>query len=179
MTEKKPIYTTFSWIRFAKDLVFGLIIIYFITSVFFGSENEININALAIGIFLIIFIIIIDSKELEVYENKLRIKSNHLFGLISRKTDIELSNIKDITYSGKFSQSNDLTQDFLRLILPVFDFIGLFRFIQFALYHLNNPLDLFTVPEYSPPLFLYSLTIQLDLYILDGAKNFLLAPFTS
>ena len=122
MTEKKPIYTTFSWIRFAKDLVFGLIIIYFITSVFFGSENEININALAIGIFLIIFIIIIDSKELEVYENKLRIKSNHLFGLISRKTDIELSNIKDITYSGKFSQSNDLTQDFLRLILPVFDF---------------------------------------------------------
>ncbi|MDO7174247.1 hypothetical protein [Mariniflexile sp. AS56] len=122
MTEKKPIYTTFSWIRFAKDLVFGLIIIYIITSVFFGSENEININALAIGIFLIIFIIIIDSKELEVYENKLRIKSNHLFGLISRKTDIELSNIKDITYSGKFSQSNDLTQDFLRLILPVFDF---------------------------------------------------------
>ena len=122
MTEKKPIYTTFSWIRFAKDLVFGLIIIYFITSVFFGSENEININALAIGIFLIIFIIIIDSKELEVYENKLRIKSNHLFGLISRKTDIELSNIKDITYSGKFSQSNDLTQDFLRIILPVFDF---------------------------------------------------------
>ena len=57
-----------------------------------------------------------------VYENKLQIKSNHLFGLISRKTDIELSNIKDITYSGKFSQTNDVTQDFLRLILPVFDF---------------------------------------------------------
>tara|TARA_R110002050_G_scaffold57366_1_gene128728 strand:- start:1792 stop:2280 length:489 start_codon:yes stop_codon:yes gene_type:complete len=122
MTEKKPIYTTFSWIRFVKDLIFALIIFYFIVTIFFGLENEININALAIGIFLLLFIIIIDSKELEVYDNKLRIKSNHLFGLISRKTDIELSNIKDITSSGKFSQSTDLTQDFLRLIVPVFDF---------------------------------------------------------
>jgi hypothetical protein len=44
-----------------------------------------------------------------------------LCGLFSRKTDFELSNIKDITYSGKFSQNSDLTQDVLRLFLPVFD----------------------------------------------------------
>ncbi|MFD0835104.1 hypothetical protein ACFQ0I_04970 [Mariniflexile aquimaris] len=122
MTEKKPIYTTFSWIRFAKDLIFVSIILYFIISIFIRLENEININALAVGIFLLLLIIIIDSKELELYDNKLRIKSNHLFGLISRKTDIELTNIKDITSSGKFSQTTDLTQDFLRLIVPVFDF---------------------------------------------------------
>ena len=124
MTQEKPIYTTFSLIRFSKDLIFGIIIIYILLSIFldFNFENEININAIAGGIFLLIILIVINSKELVVYENKLRIKSNHLLGLISRKTDFELSNIKDITYSGKFTQTNDLIQDFLRLVLPVFDF---------------------------------------------------------
>ncbi|TNJ40590.1 hypothetical protein KFZ70_04085 [Tamlana fucoidanivorans] len=122
MTEKRPIYSTFSWIRFVKDIIFVLIILYFVINIFIGLNKEISINAIAIGIFLLAFIIMIDSKELEVYNNILRIKSNHLFGLFSRKTDIKLSNIKDITCAGKHSQKTDLTQDILRLVAPVYDF---------------------------------------------------------
>lgn len=124
MTKKEPIYTTFSLISFLKNFICGIIIIYILLIVFldFDFDEEINTNAVVAGIFLLILLFIIDSKKLIVYEDKLTIQSNYLFGLMSRKTDFELSNIKDITYSGKFSKTTDLTQDFLSFILPIFDF---------------------------------------------------------
>ncbi|WP_424494193.1 hypothetical protein [Salinimicrobium sp. GXAS 041] len=121
MTRKKPLYSTFSTVRYVKDSIFVLCLIYFMQGVLFGLDNEWNINQLALGIFLLIFLLIIDSKELIVYEDKLQVKRKHLFGLLSRKTDFELSRIKDISYSGQFSRTNDVIQDFLRLLLPVMD----------------------------------------------------------
>ena len=120
MTEKKPIYTTFSWIRFSKYLIFEIIIIFIALWIFldFGFDDEININAIAFGVFLLIILTKNDSKEFAVYDNILRIKSYYLVGLISHKTDFKLSDIKDIEYSGKFSQTTDLTEDLLSF-LPI------------------------------------------------------------
>ncbi len=121
MTRKNPLYSTFSTLRYVKDSIFVLFLIYFMQGVLFDSDSEMNINQLALGIFLLIFLLIINSKEVVVYEDKLQVKRKHLFGLLSRKTDFELSSIKDISYSGQFSRTNDTAQDFLRLLLPVRD----------------------------------------------------------
>jgi hypothetical protein len=76
MTQIKPIYTTFSWLRFSKNLIFGIAIIYIIASIFLGLNfnDEININAVIVVIFLMVLLIIKNSKELVVYESKLQIK---------------------------------------------------------------------------------------------------------
>lgn len=121
MSAIKPIYVTFSRIRYIKDYFACGGIVYIIVMLLLQMNQETHSNATFFILFLILLLFAIDTKEFAVYEDKLQIRYKYIFGLISIKKNILFSNIESISKEGNFSPSNDLLEDILSLFFPVFD----------------------------------------------------------
>ena len=120
MTDK-PKFTSYSRIRFVKNIVIKALIVFFLIIITNRLIIDFNWNIFSVGLFLVFVFIISDPKELKIYSDKIRIQKNFLFGLFQSNTDFNIQNIKDIKVNGYFTKQSDLAEDVLGFVLPIYD----------------------------------------------------------
>lgn len=110
-------FTTFSIIRYFKDVIFNVILIYILFEIYLYLNTVHNPVVLIFGILISLVLLLNSTIEINLYKTCLVIKRVYFFRLFSHKTRFNLSEINELTFEGNFSKKSDLIEDILSFII--------------------------------------------------------------